>query len=202
MHFFEAQKFSNKFTVEVWFSFTTNHCFKRNEKLYTDKGLVLDTDSSCIFEASSTKSSSSYFALNYDQCNDDWSVDHFRFDVVKTKDINFYNYYRNEEDLKALEDKSLFPPRFILSVQQKSICNNDLNLTIGIALLKKTLPTKSVSFKQGRRNRSGQSGHGLTSFGSSESVLTFNISFIEFVYKMESVFTFVSILFLLLCINK
>ena len=55
---------------------------------------------------------------------------------------------------------------------------------------------------QGRRNQSGQSGHGLTSFGSSESVLTFNISFIEFVYKMESVFTFVSISFLLLCINK
>ena len=137
----------DKFTVEVWFSFTTNYCFKRNEKLYTDKGLILDKDSSCIFDASSNRSSRNYFALNYDQCNDGWDVDHFRFDRIPTKDINFYNYYTNEEDLKANEDQSFFPPRFILSVHKKPNCNKDLNLTIEITLFKKPPSKKSVFFK-------------------------------------------------------
>ena len=75
----------NKFTVQLWFSFPISSCLKRKAELYTCKGMILDTDCSCIFDAASDKSSTSYFALNYDQCNDGWNVNHFRFDKIQLK---------------------------------------------------------------------------------------------------------------------
>ena len=43
----------NYFTVEIWFSFLSSYCIKRNKELYMKNGKVLDTSCSCIFEVSS-----------------------------------------------------------------------------------------------------------------------------------------------------
>ena len=111
--------------------------------------MILDTDCSCYFDAASDKSSTGYFALNYDQCDDGWVMNHFRFDRIPTKDINFYNNYKNIEDLKAIEEIELFPPRFILEVERKPNCTNNLNRKIRTALFKaeNTTSTESVVFK-------------------------------------------------------
>ena len=117
---------SSKFTVEIWFSFPISHCLKRSEELYTSKSMILDSDGSGIFEASCDKNSTSYFDLSYDYCKDGWQVDYFRHTKIPTKEVNFYNYHKNKEDLKAIEEISLFPPRFTLNVEKKYNCNNDL----------------------------------------------------------------------------
>ena len=106
-------------------------------------------DNSWIFEASTDKSSTSYFDSSYDQCEDGWRVDYFRYAKIPTKEVNFYNYYTNKEDLEAIEEISLFPPRFTLSVEKKSDCNNDLDRKIKITLFKAEgiKSVESVSFK-------------------------------------------------------
>ena len=81
---------------------------KRNAELYTRKGMILNTNCSCIFDAASKKSSTSYFALNYDQCNDGWNVNHFHLDKIFTKDIIFYNNYTKMEDFEAIEKLNYF----------------------------------------------------------------------------------------------
>ena len=129
-------KNANKFTVEVWFSFPISYCLKRNAELYTNKGMILDKDCSRIFDAASDKTSTSFFALNYDQCDDGWNVNHFRFEKISTEDINFYNYYMNMENLKVIEEIGVFPPRFILEVEKKPNCTDNLNRKIRTALFK------------------------------------------------------------------
>ena len=64
----------DQFTVEIWFNFLISHCLKRNKELYSSKGMRLNT--SYVFEASSDKDSTSYFALNYDHYVKGWCVDH------------------------------------------------------------------------------------------------------------------------------
>ena len=138
-------QFLDQFTVEIWFSFPISHCLKRNEELYTSKGMILDTKSTHTFEASCDKRSTSYFELSYDRCVDDWLVDHFRNTKIPTKDVNFYNFYTNKEDLRAMEEISVFPQRFTLSVEKQHNCNNHLNRKVNIAL-RKTEETKSLEF--------------------------------------------------------
>ena len=132
----EKYQFLNHFTVEIWFSFTTSYCLRRIKELYTKKGMMLDTNSSYSFEAASDKDASSYFALNYVQNSDGWCVDHSRSTEIRTKEVNFYNFYKDVEDLLAHEENALFPPRFILNVVKKSKCTTDLNASIMITLYK------------------------------------------------------------------
>ena len=133
----------------MWFSFPISNCLNRNAELYTRKGMMLDKDCSCIFDAASDKSSTGYFELSYDQRDDGWSVNHFRFNKISTKEINFYNHYTKMEDLKAIEEIELFPPRFILDVEKQPNCTNNVNRKIRTALFKteNSTMTESVSFK-------------------------------------------------------
>ena len=132
----ENFQYLNYFTVEIWFSFLSSYCLKRNKELYTKNGKVLDTNCSCIFEVSSDKSSTSCFSLDYEKSFDGWCVDHFRYTKIQTKDVNFFNYYTNIEQLKENEESCLFPPRFILKVTKKSKCDKDLDTNIMVTLCK------------------------------------------------------------------
>ena len=136
----------NHFTVEIWFNFPINHCYKRNKELYTNKGMILDTDCTSTFEASTDENSRSYFALSYGQTSEDWCVGHLRFQEISTKEVNFYNYYTNMCDLKANEENSQFPPRFIIDVLKNSDCKTDLNTSIAVTL-HGDVKTKSATFK-------------------------------------------------------
>ena len=127
-------KDSQRFTREIWFSFPINQCFNRNKELYTKRGMVEDDNCKHIFEAPCDKSSTKFFALVYCHDFDGWDVKHCRSEKIKTKEINFYNHYKTMEELKTIEDNSLFPPRFIITVTKKSECNADLNTEIKIAL--------------------------------------------------------------------
>ena len=126
----------NYYTVEIWFSFLSSYCLKRNKELYTKNGMVLDTNCACSFEVSSDKRSTSYFSLNYKEDFDGWHVDYCRRKEIQTKDINFLNYCTTFEQLKENEENGLFPPRFILKVTKKSKCDKNLNTSITIALNK------------------------------------------------------------------
>ena len=90
-----------------------------------------------------------FFALNYDQCDDGWNVNHVRFEKILTEDINFYNYYVNMENLKVIEEIGVFPPRFILEVEKKPNCTDNLDRKIRTVLFKaeNTSPIESVVFK-------------------------------------------------------
>ena len=127
-------KDSHCFTTEIWFSFPIDQCLERNKELYTKQGMVLDHKCNHIFEATCDKSSTSFFTLTYHQNFDGWDVKHCRSKKVKTKEINFYNYYKTMKELKTIEDHSLFPQCFIVSVKKKSGCNTDLNTEIMITL--------------------------------------------------------------------
>ena len=132
----------------MWFSFLIKHCLKRNTELVNNKGMILDTNRSCTFEATSDKSSMTYFSLKYDQCNDGWNVSHFSFNKIYTKEINFYNYFQDMKSLQIIEEIGLFPPRFILEVEKKSDCTNSLNTIIRIDLKdENSTLTGPVSFR-------------------------------------------------------
>ena len=150
-YFLKPQKYSDQFTVEVWFSFPISHCLMRNEELYKKKGMVLDEDCSCIFEASSDINSTAYFVLDYhNQGNDSWVMQHCRFKDIEVKQVNFYNYITNMQDLKAKEEMSLFPPRFIVKLKKKSTstCCEDLDINITVTICKTDSgERKSAEFK-------------------------------------------------------
>ena len=110
----------NHFTVEIWFSFAISQCLQRNEELYTQEGMVLDTKGSYIFEACCDKDSTTYFTLTYHQDGVGWDVKHFRSNKLETKEINFYNYYNDKKELEAIEKNALFPKRFVIDVRKKS----------------------------------------------------------------------------------
>ena len=122
----------NHFIIEVWFSFPISHCLKRTKELYNKQRMILDA--SYIFEAPSDKTSTSYFTLNYHNEIDGWSINHLRSRKIITKEVNFYNYYTNSEQLRVSEEAGLFPPRFIINVTKKIECNTDLNTNIVITL--------------------------------------------------------------------
>ena len=122
-----------QFTVEIWFSFPSSNCMKRNEELYAEKGMVLDSYN--IFEACSDKSSTNYFTLSYDHNINGWHVDHFGSTdpIIEAKEVNFYNYYTKMEELKEDEECSLFPPRFTVNIRNTELgnaTNLDLNMII------------------------------------------------------------------------
>ena len=135
----------DEFTVEIWFSFPISYCMKRNEELYTEKGMVLHSDSTTVFEASSDKSSKSYFSLSYKQRIHGWCVNYFRFKEIPTEQVNFYNHFTSMKELQAHEEQSLFPPRFILKVTKKCQYNTELNTYIMVTLCK-TKEKKSTEF--------------------------------------------------------
>ena len=128
-------KDSYPFTKEIWFSFPIAQCMKRNEELYTKRGMVL-VHNGYIFEAPCDKSSTHFFTLTYHQDFDGWNVKHCQSNTIATKEINFYNYYKTKKELKALEKISLFPQRFVVNVTKKSECSTDLDTVITIRLHK------------------------------------------------------------------
>ena len=123
----------NHFTIEIWFSFVTSYCIKRNQESYTKKGMVLDLN--YVFEASTDKYSSSYIALKYIQSGDGWCVSHSRSMEIQTKLINFYNFYTDVEELLAHEEMTLFPPRFILNVVKVSEYSTNLVTDLDITII-------------------------------------------------------------------
>ena len=98
--------------------------------------------------SSSDKTCENYFELSYDQIFG-WFIYHLRFTKIKTKDINFCNSYTSTEELQGDEDRSIFPPRFILDVTKKSECNNELNSKITVTLVRfeETKAIEPVFFK-------------------------------------------------------
>ena len=130
--------------VQIWFSLNISRCLKRNEELYTKEDMTLDRHCSCTFEVSSGKSSTSYFVLEYKAAVEGWHINHWRHKEIKTKDINFYNHYKNMEELKTSEEMSQFPPRFIVNVTRGSKCNADLYTTTSVTLYNKKEKAKSM----------------------------------------------------------
>ena len=134
------------FTAEIWFSLNINQCLKRNEELYTNLGMELDHTCSSNFEVACDKNSKSYFTLKYPEGVNGWYVKHSRSENIKTKEINFYNNFRDKEHLKRNEDNSLFPKRFVVNVVKKPGCITDLNIELIVTLHKneveilKTIP--------------------------------------------------------------
>ena len=61
---------------------------------------------------------------------------HERSTKINTKEINFNRYNKTSEGLKIIEEKGLFPQRFIVIVTKKSGYNIDLNTHITITLHK------------------------------------------------------------------
>ena len=153
-YFLKPQKYSNHFTVEVWFSFPISYCLTRNEELYEKKGMVLDEDCSHIFEASSDINSTAYFVLDYNhnQGNDSWVMYHCDsgFKRIEVKQVTSYNIITDMQDLRAKEEKFLLPPRFIVNVRKKSIstCCEDLDINITVSLCNTSSgERKSAKFK-------------------------------------------------------
>ena len=126
-------QYLNQFTTEVWFSFPISHCLKRNKELYKREGMILDRKCSHTFEASYDKNSTSCFALTYHEDVNGWHMEHYRSKKINTKEINFYNYYTDMEELKANEDNSLFPQRFVVYVN-KSESNTGLDTKLMVTL--------------------------------------------------------------------
>ena len=136
-------QFMTYFKVEVWFSFPISYCLDRNKELYTDTSMMLE--SSDIFETSSDNNSTSYFTLQH-QDNDGWDVKDSRT-TVRTKDVNFYNRFKDSKTLKKHEEHFLFPPRFTINVVKKSDCTKDLNIDITITLHEEDNTDKYTRFK-------------------------------------------------------
>ena len=132
----ENFQYLHQFSAEIWLSFQISYCLKRNEELFKKKCMKLDTHCSHIFEASCDKNSESYFELKYDQYIDGCCVDHSQSTVIKTKEVNFYNYYTSKEDLQRNEEMSLFPSRFVVNVVRKADCMTDLNTSMTVTLYK------------------------------------------------------------------
>ena len=130
----ENFQYLHQFSAEIWLSFPISYCLKRNEELFKKKCMKLDTHCSHIFEASCDKNSESYFDLKYDQYIDGWCVDHSQSTKIKTKEVNFYNYYTSKEALQISEEMSLFPPRFVVNVVRKTECLTDLNTSMTVTL--------------------------------------------------------------------
>lgn len=137
----------DNFTAQIWFSFPISHCLRRNEELYTSKGMVLDDDCSCTFSTPSDKTCKNYFELSYHQCVG-WCICYRRSTMIQTEKVNF-SHYTNGDNLKANEEISQFPPRFILDVTKNCDCKNNLNMEIKVTLFKfgETESQESVFFK-------------------------------------------------------
>ena len=133
------------FTVEVWFSFHSKLCLHTNRKYYKKKRMELC--GSYIFETSCDKCSTNCFTLNYSDNFDGWDIDHSNSKEIETREINFYNYYKNTADLKESEENALFPPRFIVNVIRKSDCTKELITKIQISLCEEGKLDKTIQFK-------------------------------------------------------
>ena len=44
-------QYLHKFTVQIWFSFPTSQCLKRNKQLYTRRNMILDFDHGYILKS-------------------------------------------------------------------------------------------------------------------------------------------------------
>ena len=132
--------------AQVWFTFPIRYCLMRNKELCIKEGMILDSRQSYIFEAPSDKTSVSYFTLTYTKEIDGWSINNLRSTTIKVKEVNFYNCYTNGEELRASEEASLFPPRFIINVTKKIECNTNLDTNIDITLCDDIQVKASVTF--------------------------------------------------------
>ena len=118
------------FTAEIWFSFPTNYCIKRNKELYTKEGMVLDEKFTYIFEVCCDESSTSYFTLCYPKNINGWHLKHARSTQIKTKSINFFNCFVNMEELLANEEIAAFPQRFVVNVTKQFESSLDTSIQV------------------------------------------------------------------------
>ena len=137
----------DNFTVQIWFSFPISHCLRRNQELYTSKDMVLDDDCSYTFLTPSDKTCKNYFELSYHR-SVGWYICYLRSATIQTEEVNF-NHYTNIDNLRANEDISQFPPRFILDVTKNCECKNNLNMEIKVTLFKfgEMISKETVPFK-------------------------------------------------------
>ena len=124
---------SNPYTVEIWFTLAGTMCKNRYEKLYKRKDMMLD-ESYVYFDVSCDKNSASYFTLDYNENIVGWLIRHNLPKRIDTKRINFFNYYKNSEELLAHEECSLFPPRFVLKIVKDLECNKHLVTAVEVTL--------------------------------------------------------------------
>ena len=145
-YFLKPKNFQNlnQFTVEIWFSFPSSKCVKRNEELFTKKGMILDTECSYIFEVSSDENSTNCFTLSYDRNVNGWHVNH-KDSIIETKKVNFYNYFTEKEELKQHEERSLFPPCFTVNIRNTEHTNaTNLDLNVIVTLCNNIKERKSL----------------------------------------------------------
>ena len=128
--------YSCSFNVQILFSFATSHCINRIRALCEKEGMIFECAG--LFEASSDKASTSYFKLSYDQSIDGWQIDYSGPTnlIIKTKKVNFFNYYTKFEELKAHEEMSIFPPRFKFQVRSTRHSRTQLQTKFNVRLYK------------------------------------------------------------------
>ena len=96
--------------------------------------MILDTQCNHTFDASCDESSKSFFYLNYEQYIHGWHLNNSNTKEIETKNVNFYNYYTDPNDLQANEEAHLFPKRFVVNVEKQSKCAVDLSTMITVTL--------------------------------------------------------------------
>ena len=138
-----------KFSLEIWFSLVISYCLDRNEELYKKRCMILE-GSYQFYEVSTDKNSTDQFILEHEKIVNDWCISSQNTEIP-AKIVNFHNYFRDKKnvaDLKASEEKMLFPPRFILHVRwnTESVSNVGLDTDIIITLQKKC--KKATATKQ------------------------------------------------------
>ena len=101
--------------------------------------MMIDGCTSGLFEASSDKTSSSYFKLSYNSIIDGWQIDYTgpADQIIETKEVNFSNYYTKFDELKANEEISIFPPRFKFQVRSIGHSRTQLRTKFNVGLYNK-----------------------------------------------------------------
>ena len=135
----------NQFAVEVWFSFATTLCNKRNKQWYTGRDMVLDS-SHIIVARYGSITVESYLILDYTKPFTGWYLGHSKLSKLYVSKVNFWDYYNKAEDLESDEEFSLFPPRFIINVARGSNCTMDLNTNISVTLIEEETAKLNISF--------------------------------------------------------
>ena len=83
----------NQFAVEVWFSFATTLCMKRNKQLYTGRDMVLDS-SHIIVACYGSINMESYLILDYTKPFTGWYLGHSKSSKLYVREVNFWDYYK------------------------------------------------------------------------------------------------------------
>ena len=91
------------------------------------------------------KTSEAYVQLGYEKNSNDWQVNHCGPEKIDIGLVNFYKY--NKQQLRDLEEKSDYPPRFVVELNKIDYSHNkilDTNITV---TLYNSAERKSKTFK-------------------------------------------------------